>query len=158
MSFANIRATTIVPLAVYCFVLGGLFLFLATYVIWSTKAGVSHIGFSPRFLVGVFIFLMGGFIAIGIGLFKENRLCWNILFSVLMISFSCMASFTFIFIVFLIINIKGIVPYFQYIQSTSVAWVSFFMFFLSTGIVLCYLTGDEVVFYLGVRRQGLSPF
>jgi len=154
----EVRSTTIFPIAFYCFFLGGYIAYLAVNIILRNNAVLSGDEFVRWFSGGVGIIFGGGLVVIGVGILKVNRLCWRILFFSLTICISCIASFLFVFSIFLLIGFKCLTPYFQNIQTTSAGWFSFLGIFLSEIIILFYLAHKEVVSAFGGMGPAISPF
>ena len=67
-------------------------------------------------------------------------------------------SFIIAFLVFLMIDIKFLDPYFKTIQTNSLGWFSFLGVFLSAIIVLYYMSHEEVVSSFGGMGDLISPF
>ena len=155
---AELSSTTIVPMAFYCFVLSVYFLSLAVNFILDNTSVLSCndlVMLLPVIASAVFAV---GFVIVGIGILHVNQLSWKMLFFSLAICVSSMASLIIVFLIFLMIDVKFLDPYFQTIQTTSAGWFAFLAVFLSQIIVLYYLTRDDVVAYFGGTGELLSPF
>lgn len=154
----SLKSTTIVPLAFYCFVIAGYFLYLTTCALFSSNSIFSSSDFTLWVPGLSFAFFGCGLIAVGIGLLREKQIYWRILFFSLAISISSIASLLIAFIIILLLDPKFLDPYFQLMQTTTTAWFTFLSFFLSEIIVLYYLTREEVVASFGGMGELISPF
>ena len=155
---SDVKINTIFPISVYCFALGAYFLILAVHAVFGHKEGLAGADIISWILAVLFTVLAVGFIALGGGILNFKRWCWKTLFSILAIALSSMASFTMVFVIFLMIHVKLIVPFFKLIQLSNWEWISFFIIFLSGMIVLYYLVSDEVVACFGDMGPLVSPF
>jgi hypothetical protein len=154
----ELKSTTIGPIAFYCFFLGCCLLYFAANAILGSNGVLSNNDPALWFPVISFTILAGGAFAVGAGIINLKQLCWKILFFALAICVSSMAALIIAFVIFLLIDVKFLAPYFSSIQTNSVAWLSALAFFLSEIIVLYYLTREEVVSSFGGMGEIVSPF
>lgn len=142
---SEVKSTIIVPIAFYCFFLGVYFLSLAVNAILGNKAGLASTDFGLWLIVLIFIILMAGIVAVGLGILYLNQSCWKILFFFLVSCVSCIASYIVVFLIFLLIDVRILTPCYQIIQHASGGWFAFLSFFISEIIILYYLANNEVV-------------
>ena len=154
----EVKSTTIVPISMYCYVLGGYFLSLAINTIYRYNTGLPGTDFGLWLPVASFTGIACLLFAVGIGFLNLKLLCWKVLFFFLAISVSSMATLILVFLTFLLMEIKLLVPYFQSIQTTTAGWFSYLSVFLSEIVVLYYLCSREVVSCFGRIGPLISPF
>jgi hypothetical protein len=152
------QSMSIVPIAFYCFGLGIYFLSLAINLIFGNTVGLSITDVSLWLMVMAFIVLMGGLVAIGIGILHLKPLSWKILLFSLLICITSIAAFLAAYVVLLLTNLNGFFPFFQMIPKISGGWIAFLSFFLSEIIILYYLGSHEVVSCFGDMGPLISPF
>ena len=155
---AEVKSTTIVPIAFYCFCLGLYFLSLAANTVFGKGVNLETadmLFWSP--VIACCIFGLGMFY-VGGGILNVQLLCWKILFFCLTICVSSIASTILALIILIIIGAGFIFPYLQALQISSPWWFSFLAVFLSQIIVLYYLTSGEVVASFGDMGDLISPF
>ena len=155
---ADVKSTTIVPISFYCFVLAVYLLSLGLGVILSSKGGVNSNDINVWMAVVVFMALAAGVVNVGLGILKLKPVYWKILFFSLAICVSSIASFAIVFLVFSMIDINVLLPYYQDIQKASGGWFAFLAFFLSEIIILYYLISSDVVSCFGDMGPLISPF
>ncbi len=102
--------------------------------------------------------LAAGVVNVGLGILKLKPVYWKILFFSLAICVSSIASFAIVFLVFSMIDINVLLPYYQDIQKASGGWFAFLAFFLSEIIILYYLISSDVVSCFGDMGPLISPF
>ena len=156
---ADLKSTTIVPISVYCFLIGGYFLYLAGNAVFGNKALSSGGGFGLWLPVILFIFMACYFIIIGIGFLYLIRLCWKMLFFSLAICVSSVATVVIILLVSMMLDSNIIYALLLNSHITAEMWFSFLFVFLSGIIILYYLANEEVVSsFGGMSGPLLSPF
>ena len=154
----QLKSTTIVPIAFYCFLLGFCLLYFAVNTVMSSNSILSSNNFVFWLPAAALAIFGCGFLFVGAGILHWDPLSWRILFFTLAITVSCMTSLIVAFIIFLFIDIKFLDPYFQAIQTTSLTWFIFLSLFLSEIVVLYYLSRDEVASCFGGMPELVAPF
>ena len=137
---AEITSTTIVPIAVYCFILALFFVSLGINTLLNNNGLLS--GDNPILWLPVSasaIFSLGIFVYLGMGFLNLKRSCWKLLFFCLAISVSSSTALILAYYVMLGIGIDPIAVFFHLDQITPVLWYSWLAVFLSAIIVLYYL-------------------
>ena len=150
----DVKSTTIVPIAAYCFFLAVYFLFLAVYPMMCNKTDA----FEPWFFATIFVILAVIFVVVGIGILNLNMWSWRILFFSLGISISSVCALIIIFLIFVTMHLEILAPYYNIIQKYFGGWIVFLSFSISGVIVLCNLVSYEVVSCFGNLGSLISPF
>ena len=154
----QVKASNIIPIGVYCFLLGTYFLSYGGSILWGNHAAFSGPDLDVWLPVSACtIFAMGMFV-VGMGIIKENHLSWKVLFFSLATCVSSIASLILAFLFFILADSSFVNSFFQTNQITSLKLISFLCFFLSEIIVLYYMTRPEVVSRYGGMNDLVSPF
>ena len=155
---AEVKSTTIVPIACYCFVLAVYFLSVALNEVFGKHAILSSndvMAWTPVITSTLFAV---GLAIVGIGILQVNNLCWKILFFSLAICVSSVTSLIIAFLIFLFLGTNIVYAFVQANQIPPVEWFSFLAVFLSEIIVFYFLTREEVVANFGGMGDLISPF
>lgn len=154
----ELKSTTIVPITFYCYILAVLYFFLAVNAILSNITNLPNMDMAFWFFVALAIIAAIGLVFVGIGFLKIKPLCWNILFFGLAIFISVGAVFILANFMLLWVGIDVVASFFNLNQITPVAWFSILGVFLSSIIVLYYLSRAEVRKHFGDVGPRISPF
>lgn len=155
---ASLKFTTIIPIATYCFILAAYFLFLSYVIIVANRVVLfgrhDLLAWLPVAACGIFAC---GLVGVGLGLLRGKNLCWKILFFLLSICISSVASLILIILGFWVFGKDLIGPYILSNPLSSAVWFSFVGAFSSEIVVLYYLTQPEMIAAFGGLGE-LNPF
>ena len=154
----QIKSVNIVPIGVYCFLLGLFFLVAGINTLVSNKAPSSGIDFNVWLPVIACVIFAVSFVIVGIGILKEDYMSWRVLFFCLATCVSSIASGILACLFFLVLDTGFVNTIMQTNHITSVEIFSFLAFFLSEIIVLYYLTRNDIVSRFGGMDELVSPF
>ncbi len=153
----ELTSTTIVPIALYCFLLAGYFFYLAFNAILENLMNLGTVGYGFWSLVSLALLCCAGMVNVGIGFLNVRPQYWRILFFTLIIAVACTSSCIIAYFILLWVGIDPI-TLFDLKQVSAATWFSFLGVFLSAIIILYYLSHEEVIKYFGDPGPMLTPF
>lgn len=154
---SDVKSDTIVPIAIYCYVLGGYFLFLAVTVLFGHREGLTNTPLGFWLILAGFIIFACWAVVIGKGLLDLSQWSWKALFFSLVICVSSIGPFYITMMAIFYINTKHRVFYYNSIHAHLVGWLCFTGFFLSEIVVLYYLCKEEVIASFGNLDELIKP-
>ncbi len=141
------RPTSVVLIAIYCFLLGLFFMFLAFLGIEQNKYTLPLATIKPWLTVMAPLALMAASLGLGIGILRYSNRCWRTLFFILLFLIGTMTSIIMVLAMLFLLSTALSYSFLEIFNTCSAYWFPFIFSFLSQIIVAYYLAREDVRSY-----------
>ncbi len=141
------RPTSVLLIAIYCFLFSVFFMFLGFLGIEQNHYTVPLAEFKTWLTIIAPLALMAASLALGIGILRYSNRCWRTLFFLLLFLIGTMTSIIMVIAMLLLLSNALSCSFLEIFNACSTYWFPFIFSFLSQIIVLYYLAREDVRSY-----------